>query len=78
MQLRRAYTEHLGRLTGTAASPFPAGVKGTDLGASFVQDGRVVFLFGDAMSDDPRQADIDLAAAVRKKYLSDKRPEGHK
>jgi hypothetical protein len=57
--LERAYTEHL----GTFRCTYP-GAKGTDLGISFVQSGRVVFLFGDTMADDPRLQDVDLAATA--------------
>lgn len=57
--LERAYTEHL----GTFRCTYP-GAKGTDLGISFVQDGRVVFLFGDTMADGPRLQDVNLAATA--------------
>lgn len=59
MELRRAYTEHLGTFRCTVP-----GAKGTDLGASFVQDGRVVFLFGDTMASDRSLQDVDLAATA--------------
>jgi hypothetical protein len=52
--LRRAYTEHLGSLASR-----------TDLGASFVQGGKVVFLFGDTLAaDDPALQDVDFSATA--------------
>ncbi len=48
-QLRKVYTEHLGRLTDTATNPIRnVGLAGTDLGVSFERDGQLVFLFGDS------------------------------
>lgn len=47
--LRKLYTEHLGKLTGTPKSPLvPYGITGTDLGVAFERDGKVAFLFGDS------------------------------
>jgi hypothetical protein len=48
-RFRKVATEHLGQLTGTARNPMaPLGLVGTDLGASFERDGKLVFLFGDS------------------------------
>lgn len=59
LTLRRAYTEYLGKL-----GPLAPGMKGTDLGVSFVRDDRLVFLFGDTMATDDRPdlQDVDFAA----------------
>jgi hypothetical protein len=50
---RPLYTEHLDRLTS-----------GTDLGSSFVRDGKVVFLFGDTLSNVPALKDVDTVATA--------------
>jgi hypothetical protein len=66
-ELRKAFTEHLGRLTGTARTPLePIGLIGTDLGASFERDGRIVFLFGDSWltGTDRARWDDDSAAST--------------
>jgi hypothetical protein len=59
LTLRRAYTEYLGKL-----GPLAPGMKGTDLGISFVRDDRLVFLFGDTMAAEDRRdlQDVDFAA----------------
>ena len=69
--LRRAYTEHLGQLTCTRRSPAFPGMRGTDLGVSFVQDGRRVFLFGDTLADEPALQDVDLAATAPLTFPAD-------
>jgi hypothetical protein len=47
--LTKVRTEYVGRLIGTARTPLePLGLIGTDLGVSFVQDGKLLFLFGDS------------------------------
>ncbi len=62
MKLVPAYTEHLGQLTNTATTPLAAGMAGTDLGSSFVRDGKLVFLFGDTLIGDPALRDADTFA----------------
>ena len=64
-RLHFLYTEHVGRLTGTTRNPLvPLGLLGTDLGSSFVRDGKVVFLFGDATVDDMADYAADSAATA--------------
>jgi uncharacterized protein DUF4185 len=62
LALRPAFTERLGQLTTTALSPAPAGMQGTDLGVSFLRDDKLVFLFGDTLSQDPALRDVDTVA----------------
>jgi hypothetical protein len=62
MTLVPAYTEYLGRLTGTNQSPLPSGMDGTDLGASFVRDGKLTFVFGDTLSQVNALKDVDTFA----------------
>ncbi|HEY8073675.1 MAG TPA: DUF4185 domain-containing protein, partial [Labilithrix sp.] len=63
LALQPLFTEHLGRLTATAKNPGePLGLRGTDLGSSFVSGGTVNFLFGDTMSVDPAKKDLDSTA----------------
>ncbi len=63
LALQPLYTEHLGRLTATSRNPGESiGLRGTDLGSSFVRDGAVQFLFGDTMSVDPAKKDLDSTA----------------
>jgi|GEM_PF-4494431 len=62
--LALAYTEHVGVLAGAGGTNGLArdGVAGTDLGASFVHEGDLVFLFGDSLTRDARLRDRDLSA----------------
>ncbi len=53
------YTEVVGRVVGTAASPWPASVTGISRGVSFPAQGQLVMLFGDA-----EPSTEDLAAFV--------------
>lgn len=62
MSLVPVLTEHVGRMTGTTLSPFPQGMKGTDLGVSFQRDDELLFLFGDTMSDHAWLKDVDTVA----------------
>lgn len=66
MTLRPAYTEYLGQLTSTVNNPAYPGMRGTDLGTSFVRDGQLVFLFGDTLAQGsaPALQDVDLAATA--------------
>jgi hypothetical protein len=62
MTLVPAYTEYLGRLTGTNQNPLPSGMDGTDLGASFVRDGKLTFVFGDTLTQVGALKDVDTFA----------------
>ena len=49
--LQKVYTEHLGKLDDTTLNPLAdVGLIGHDLGISFEQAGKLVFLFGDSMA----------------------------
>lgn len=68
MTLRPAYTEYLGKLTGTALNPMYPGTIGTDLGISFERDGQLTFLFGDSLTKGGSLQDVDLAATAPMLY----------
>lgn len=62
-QLRKVHTEHLGQLTGTRHNPtWEVGIVGTDLGATFERDGKLVFIFGDSWTPGGRRQDQDSIA----------------
>ncbi len=63
--LQKVYTEHLGQLIGTALNPTePYGFTGADLGITFEQDGRLIFLFGDVRAIEPSEINDDAMAWV--------------
>lgn len=64
MTLRPAYTEYLGKLTGSTLNPMYPGTVGTDLGITFERDGKLVFLFGDSLTPGGALQDVDLAATA--------------
>ncbi|MBX7097596.1 MAG: DUF4185 domain-containing protein [Myxococcaceae bacterium] len=61
--LTKALTEHLGQLTGTAVNPLTNyGIVGTDLGAAFERDGKLVMVFGDSWTPGGVRQDQDSLA----------------
>jgi hypothetical protein len=68
MTLRPAYTEYLGKLTGSTLNPMYPGAVGTDLGITFERDGQLVFLFGDSLAPGGVMHDVDLAATAPLTY----------
>ncbi|MFE8598942.1 DUF4185 domain-containing protein [Archangium violaceum] len=61
--LRKLYTEHLGQLTETKVNPsLNVGITGTDLGATFERDGKLVFIFGDSWTPGGTRQDQDSIA----------------
>lgn len=51
-KIRKVSTEPIGRLTNTRRNPIQeVGISGTDLGATFERDGKLVFVFGDTWID---------------------------
>src|SRR5262245_36922462 len=70
-QLRKLQTEHLGQLTGTHLNPSgEVGILGTDLGASFERDGKLVFIFGDSWTPGGTRQDQDSLAWTTASDLS--------
>lgn len=62
-KLRKVQTEHLGQLTGTNNNPSQrVGIDGTDLGATFERDGKLVYIFGDSWTPGGRRQDQDSIA----------------
>src|SRR5205823_1007950 len=61
----KLYTEHLGQLTNTSLNPLaPLQMSGTDLGVSFVRDGKLAFLFGDTWPPGQSYTDDDSLATT--------------
>jgi hypothetical protein len=62
-KLRKVLTEHLGQLTTTQQNRnWENGIVGTDLGASFERDGKVVYIFGDSWTPGGARQDQDSIA----------------
>lgn len=57
-------TERVGPLSDVP-SLHASGIKGTDLGVSFVRDGNIIFLFGDSWTHDKANWDDDSVATTK-------------
>jgi hypothetical protein len=62
-KIRRVQTEHLGQLTNTQTNrSWENGIVGTDLGATFERDGKLVYIFGDSWTPGGQRQDQDSIA----------------
>src|SRR5690606_29915719 len=64
-KIRKVATEPIGRLTHTQRNPIEeVGIVGTDLGATFERDGKLVFVFGDTWIDNGDSFAVTTHASI--------------